>query len=101
MTNNCTPNGVVPVVPVVDDPCAWLGQLRAALYQLLAGQTKAEVRNGDQWLQFQRADTKALQHEVRRLEMICDPNARHGRAIRVGPYIPVNAPYRRNRTRFQ
>jgi hypothetical protein len=98
MTNNCTPNGVAPVV---DDPCEWLGQLRAALYALLAGQAKYEVRNGDQWLTYQRADTKALQHEVRRLEMICDGRSHHGRAIRVGPYIPANAPYRRNRTRLQ
>ncbi|MDB4872405.1 MAG: hypothetical protein JWL97_3409 [Gemmatimonadales bacterium] len=94
MTNNCTPTGAAPVV---DNPCEWLGQLRAALYQLLAGQAKAEVRNGDQWLQFQRADTKALQHEVRRLEQICDANANRGRALRMGPYVPVNAPHRRNR----
>jgi len=72
MTNNCTPTGVAPVV---DNPCDWLGKLRAALYALLAGQAKYEVRNGDQWLTFQRADTKALQHEVRRLEQICDQNA--------------------------
>src|SRR5258707_5182271 len=96
--NNCTPNGSVPVV---DDPCAYLGALRAALYALMAGQAKYEVRNGDQWLTFQTANTQALQHEVRRLEMICDPSSRHRRAIRVGPYIPVNAPYRRNRTRLQ
>jgi len=96
--NDCTPNG--GVAPTVDDPCAWLGQLRAALYALLAGQAKFEVRNGEQWLSFQRADTKALQHEVRRLEQICDKSTHHGRAIRVGPYIPVSAPYRRNRTRL-
>src|SRR5882757_3516905 len=96
--NNCTPTGAPPTV---DDPCAYLGALRAALYALMAGQAKYEVRNGDQWLTFQRADTKALQHEVRRLELICDPNANHGRALRVGPYIPVNAHYGRNRTRLQ
>lgn len=95
--NNCTPTGVTPVV---DNPCEWLGKLRGALYALMAGQAKYEVRNGDQWLTFQTADTKALQHEVRRLELICDPGARHGRAIRVGPYVPVNAPYRRNRMRL-
>jgi hypothetical protein len=84
----------------VDDPCAWLGQLRAALYQLMAGQARAEVRNNDQWIQFHRADTKALQHEVRRLEMICGKGANQGRAIRVGPYVPVNAPYRRRPSRL-
>jgi hypothetical protein len=94
VTSNCNPGGVTPVV---DDPCAFLSQLRAALYQLLAGQARAQVRNGDQWLTWHRADVKALQHEVRRLETICGAgNA--GRAIRVGPYVPVNAPYwRRNR----
>src|SRR5258708_39955150 len=89
--NDCTPSGTPPTV---DDPCAYLGMLRAALYQLMAGQARAEVRNGDQWLQFQRADTKALQHEVRRLEMICGRAAHQSRAIRVGPYVPSDAPYR-------
>jgi gpW len=96
--NNCTPTGVTPVV---DDPCAYLGALRAALYQLMSGQAKSVVRNGEQWIEYQRSDTKALQHEVRRLELICDPNANRGRALRLGPYVPVNAPYRRNRTRLQ
>jgi hypothetical protein len=90
--NNCTPAGVAPAV---DDPCAFLSQLRAALYQLLAGQARAQVRNGDQWLTYHRADVKALQHEVRRLETICGPGANAGRAIRVGPYAPFNAPYGR------
>ena len=92
--NNCNPGGGVPAV---DDPCALLSQLRAALYQLLAGQARAEVRNGDQVLRWHRADVKALQHEVHRLERICGPGANAGNAIRVGPYIPVNASYRRNR----
>ncbi|WP_177248158.1 gpW family head-tail joining protein [Bradyrhizobium sp. Ghvi] len=48
-----------------------LPQLRAAFYQLAAGQVKAVVRNGDQWLEFQKGDAKTLQHEVRRLEAIC------------------------------
>lgn len=95
--NDCTPNGVTPVV---DNPCEWLGMLRAALYQLISGQARAEVRHGDQFLRFQRADTKALQHEVRRLELICDPNANRGRALRMGPYRPINAPTWRNRFRM-
>jgi hypothetical protein len=94
MTNNCTPAGVTPVV---DNPCEWLGALRAALYQLMSGQAKSVVRNGEQWAEYQRSDTKALQHEVRRLELICDPNANRGRALRMGPYVPVNALHRRNR----
>jgi len=94
--NNCTPTGAPPTV---DDPCAYLGMLRAALYQLMSGQAKAEVRNDTQWLKWHRSDVKALQHEVRRLELICDPNANRGRALRMGPYIPVSA-HRRNRTRL-
>jgi hypothetical protein len=41
-----------------------------------------------------------LQHEVRRLQLICGNTANQGRALRVGPYVPVNAPYRRNRLRL-
>lgn len=67
--SNC--NGSGGLVPAVTDPCALLPQLRAAFYQLAAGQAKAVVRNGDQWLEFQKGDAKTLQHEVRRLEAIC------------------------------
>jgi hypothetical protein len=95
--NNCTP---ASVTPVVDNPCEWLGKLRGALYALMAGQAKYEVRNGDQWLTFQTADTKALQHEVRRLELICDPHANRGRALRIGPYRPVNRANWHNRFRM-
>jgi hypothetical protein len=76
------------MVPAVENPCAFLTQLRAAYYQLRAGQARAEVRNGDQWLRFQRADTDALRHEVRRLEMICGASGHGGRAVRVGPRFP-------------
>ena len=95
--NNCNP---ASVVPVVDDPCQWLGKLRAALYALMAGQARYEIRNDSQWLSFQRADTARLQQEVRRLELICDPHANRGRALRIGPYVPVHAPYHRNRFRM-
>ncbi|MEW6395293.1 MAG: gpW family head-tail joining protein [Pseudomonadota bacterium] len=91
--NNCIPSGAPPAV---DDPCAMLSALRAALYQLLSGQAKATVRNGDQWLEYHRGDAKVLQQEVRRLELICG-SGNQGRAIRVGPYVPVNAPHRRTR----
>lgn len=80
MTNNCTPPGVVPVV---DDPCSMLGALRAALYQLMAGQAKAVVRNNDQWIEFQRGDAVELKAEVRRLEIICGPGGGRARAARV------------------
>ncbi|MGY4570794.1 hypothetical protein [Bradyrhizobium sp. USDA 3256] len=91
----CTPGGAV--VPTVDSPCAMLSELRKAYYQLLAGRAKAVVRNGDQWLEFQRGDAKTLQHEIRRLEIICESGINVGRAVRVGPYIPMSAPHRRFR----
>lgn len=67
--SNC--NGSGGPAPAVDNPCALLPQLRAAFYQLMAGQARAVVRNGDQWLEFHKGDVKTLQHEVRRLENIC------------------------------
>lgn len=94
MTNCTSGRGVVPTV---DNPCAMLSALRAAYYQLLAGQAKAVVRNGDQWLEFQHGDAKTLQREIRRLEIICESGNNVGRAVRVGPYVPTNAPYRRFR----
>jgi hypothetical protein len=59
-----------------------LGALRAALYRLMAGETKAVVRNNDQWIEFQRGDAKVLQQEVRRLEIICEPGGGRARAVR-------------------
>lgn len=81
--SNCNAGATVPVI---DDPCAVLPQLRAALYELMSGQARAEVRHGDQWLRWHRSDVKALQHEVRRLELICE-SGNAGRAVRVGPYV--------------
>lgn len=88
MTNACTPSGIVPTV---DNPCEMLGALRAALYQLMAGQAKAVVRNNDQWIEFQRGDAALLKQEVRRLEIICGAGGGRARAARaVGPF-PVHA----------
>lgn len=89
---DCTPNG--SAVPVVDNPCAMLSALRAAYYQLLAGQARAQIRNADQWLTFHRSDAKTLQHEIRRLETICEAGVKVGRAVRVGPYVPSHRPFR-------
>jgi hypothetical protein len=74
-------------LPAVDNPCAFLPQLRAAYYQLMAGQAYAEIRNGDMWTRFQRADAETLQREIRKLETICE-GGHGGRAIRVGPRFP-------------
>ena len=85
--NNCMPT-VAP--PAVDDPCAMLPQLRAAMYALLAGQARAQVRNGDQWLTWHQGNVKELKSEVRRLEIICGANSNVGRAVRVGPCYPAH-----------
>ncbi|MEY9184551.1 hypothetical protein ABIA41_005986 [Bradyrhizobium sp. USDA 313] len=77
--------------PTVDNPCAMLSALRAAYYQLLAGQATAQVRNGDMWTTWHRSDSKTLQHEIRRLEAICEGGLSAGRAVRVGPYVPMGA----------
>ena len=92
--NNCTPTGAPPAV---DDPCAMLPQLRAAMYALMAGQARAQIRNGDSWLTLHQGNVKELKSEVRRLEIICGANSNPGRAVRVGPYYPGNSPYQRNR----
>jgi hypothetical protein len=70
MTNNCIPS---QATPAVDDPCALLPQLRAALYALMTGQQRQQVRHGDQWLTWHQGNVKELRAEVRRLEAICDP----------------------------
>ncbi|MET4603269.1 hypothetical protein ABIB90_002747 [Bradyrhizobium sp. JR4.1] len=87
-----TPDG--GSAPVVDNPCALLSALRAAYYQLLTGQARAQVRNGDQWLTWHRSDVKTLQHEIRRLESICEAGVNVGRAVRVGPYVLSHRPHR-------
>lgn len=77
MTNTTTP------VTAIDNPCQFLPQLRGALYQLMAGQQKAQVRFGDQWVTWHKANVAELRAEVRRLEYICGNTPR---AVRVGNY---------------
>lgn len=84
--NSCTPS---TVIPTVDDPCAYLTALRAALYQLMAGQTKAVVRSGENWIEFQRGDAALLQREVTRLEVICGPGGGRARAVRPLASFPI------------
>lgn len=71
-----------------DNPCAALPMLRSALYDLMAGNKRVEVRHGENWLRFNTGDAKELRAEVRRLEIICGANGQPsnaGRAVRVGP----------------
>jgi hypothetical protein len=91
---NCTPSGAPPAI---DDAsaCAMLPKLRAALFSLMAGQARSQIRHGDQWLTFHQGNVKELRAEVRRLELLCGPNAHRGRALRVGSHVPSHAPRRR------
>ncbi|QDM28396.1 hypothetical protein FNL56_21485 [Tardiphaga sp. vice304] len=70
MTNPCNPVATPP--PNIDNPCAYLGQLRAALYTLMAGQARAEIRFGDQTLRYHQTNVAELRLEVQRLEHMCN-----------------------------
>ena len=75
----------------IDNPCAYLGPLRAALYALMSGSQTQEVRFGDQWQRFHPGNVGQLRAEVRKLERQCDPQYARGSAVRAGPYVPVGA----------
>jgi hypothetical protein len=77
--NNCAP----PTrAAAIDNPCAYLPVLRGALYKLMSGEAKSQVRFGDQDLSFHNGNVKELRAEIRKLEAMC---AQGGRAERVGP----------------
>jgi hypothetical protein len=84
MSNCNPPNGV----PVVNNPCEYLPQLRAALYALVTGSKTSEVRDGDRWQKYHQGNVAELRAEIRKLEQICNadgtPNNRP-RAERAGP----------------
>ncbi len=76
-----------PSAAAMDNPCAALPVLRNALYNLMAGETKSQVRFGDQWLTFHNGNVKELRAEIRKLEAMCSNGvpSNAGRAVRVGP----------------
>lgn len=74
----------------IDNPCAYIPQLRAALYALLAGAQAQEVRFGDQLVRYHNGNIPHLRAELRRLEIQC--NNAGPRAVRAGPYVPTSAP---------
>ncbi|MEH2476194.1 hypothetical protein V1281_002636 [Nitrobacteraceae bacterium AZCC 2161] len=93
-------NAQFPSGSANDNPCAALPMLRSALYDLMGGKTKSQVRFGDQWLSFHNGNVKELRAEVRRLEIICGTNGQPsnaGRAVRVGPrFSPSMSGYGRH-----
>ncbi|MCW2284905.1 hypothetical protein M2323_002741 [Rhodoblastus acidophilus] len=74
----------------IDNPCAYLPQLRAALYALLSGAQSQQIRDGDRWRSTQNGNAKELRAEIRKLEIMCDPRLQR-RAVRAGPYVPADA----------
>jgi hypothetical protein len=85
--------------PEIDDPCAMLPKLRAAYYSLLAGSQAEEIQFRERRIRYHRADARALQSEIRRLESIC--GVYHGPkryAIRAGGYQPQHGGYGWQRT---
>jgi hypothetical protein len=75
--------------PSIDNPCAYLPQLRAALYQLMTGAKSSEVRDGDRWMKFHNGNVAELRSEIRKLEQICTADGQVSnapRAVRAGPH---------------
>ena len=81
----CAPQPAAP--PVYMTPCQQLSVMQSALYSLLAGKTRAQVRFGDQWVSYHNGNVKELRAEVRRLEAICTDmqTGGAGRAVQAGP----------------
>ena len=93
MTNCNQPNQT----PAVNNPCAYLTQLRAALYQLMTGARTSEVRDGDRWLKYHQGNVSELRAEIRKLEQFCNADGTVNnapRAQRAGPRRVI-APARR------
>jgi hypothetical protein len=93
MSNYNQPSGLQPI----DNPCAYLPQLRAALYTLMTGAKSSEIRDGDRWLKFHQGNVAQLRAEIRKLDQICNANGtvnNSPRAVQAGPHR-INAPYRR------
>lgn len=51
--------------------CEKLRVCEDAFFQLAAGQTKAEVRYGENWLKFHPGASSFLRQEINRLRAIC------------------------------
>ena len=97
--NPCSP----PSTPsMIDNPCAMLPILRGALYDLMTGKTRSQVRFGENWLSFHNGNVKELRAEIRKLETIClnGQPSNAGRATQVGHFNPALASYGFGRNRY-
>jgi hypothetical protein len=90
-----------PSAAVIDNPCAALPVLRNALYNLMSGNTRSQVRFGEHLLTFHNGNVKELRAEIRKLEAMCSNGvpSNAGRAVRVGSrFSPSMRGYGRFRT---
>ncbi|WP_424362977.1 hypothetical protein [Methylocystis parvus] len=92
---NSQPGQGTPTAISDADACAYLPQLRAAYYALLAGSQTQRVRYGEQEISYSRGNVELLRAEVRRLETLCGAGGGTARAIRAGGYRPYPYPGRR------
>jgi hypothetical protein len=84
MQNNpCAPSATAAGV---DNPCSMIPVLRGALFDLMSGKGRSQIRFGDQWLSFHNGNVKELRAEIARLEIMCSNGqpSNAGRAVRVG-----------------
>ena len=92
VSNPCAPT---PTQSVIDNPCAMLSVLRGALYDLMTGKARSQVRFGENWLSFHNGNIKELRAEIRMLETMClnGQPSNAGRATQVGRFNPALASY--------
>lgn len=74
-----------PVLPNALDACAMLPALRSALYNLMAGKTRQQTRDGDKWSSWHAGNVRELKAEIRKLEQECGLAFGQGRAVQAGP----------------
>lgn len=56
------------------DPCDYYAETYQAYMKLMAGEQTAQVRHGERWTTYHRGNAADLRRELRRLEIVCDPN---------------------------
>jgi len=86
LSKSCFPASSQPP-QAIDNPCAYLPQLRAALYSLMTGNQAQQIRDADRWRSTHNGNVKELRAEIRRLEIMRNPGMSK-RALRAGPYVP-------------
>jgi hypothetical protein len=61
-----------PTGPLLSaDPCQRLAQFEEALFALATGAKRAQIRQGENWVQYHQGSVPYLEREVARLRAIC------------------------------